>query len=1120
MNKGVCAALWTALALLLSVCCTAQDKVTLTCKAKTGQVVRFKSEGTLNLDAGGRKITLDIQETDKVTVSDVTSAGNITMDHELESSEVTVDGRKAPSPDPAKTKTTITVRPDGSLAAYKYAGEAEQGKLGARIYRASHPVFTDKALGAGDKWSHEFKADPDLNVLAAKADYEVVGFETVGGADTVKIKVAYQETDASPPLTLNGTFWVEKASGGLIVADYDIENVVLGGGDQGPAASGHFRDERISGSLLGNAKPGDNKPGTKPGSEAKPEPKKDKTIDETVKDYEKLPGLFTLYRKHEAGRDTIYLEIKEDQLDKLMMMEVTASTGSAGGIVAGNPLNDLVFKFSKVQDDRLLLVTPNISFRADGQKPIARAVQRSFADGYLDSYKIEAKQPERKSLLINVSDLFRGDIANFATQIPGYTLDREKTYVASIKSFPENLVVETAYHFTGNGRGGEDTLADPRSLPFRVVYTLFALPDNGYRPRLADPRVGYFTTDHQDFTVDGRDDEMVHYILRWQMEKADPKAALSPPKKPIVFWLDNAIPTEYRDAVRDGILYWNKAFLKLGIQDAIVVKQMPDNADWDHADMRYNTIRWVTSPSSGYAVALFRSNPITGQILNANITVDANLVRYTKLERTHVVDPASYFQDPPFDPNALNTRRCEMAAGKMEQAWFGQLALEMLNPPGIGLDELTYTQAFLRDVVSHEMGHCLGLRHNFIASTYHTMEELKDPKLLAETGITASVMDYNPFNICAIKNKGVAYWTQTIGPYDIWAIQYGYTPIEAHTSEGELYKLSAIASRCNEPGHAYQSDEVADQFDPEVTRFDLGRDPLAYWARTIQISRHLMLHLAEREPKQGESYWRFTQDFNRLLGLYSRGAAVSSRYIGGLYLNRNHRGDPGEKPTLQPVPAEQQKQALHILTTYIFAQNALTLPPSYYGKLTGDPFGGFDISGLLGGISSQEFPVRDQIASVQRAALQRVFSPVVLRRIVNNEYKIGDPNKALTLPTVFHTVGGAVWSELDTRQNIPSLRRQLQRTYLDTMIAMVVNPTSNAPEDAKMLAWDQLRQLKARIATAQQARHDEYTRIHLDESLMRISRALEARQVIGTSSPAPVITLQSLLGGSAPPSGN
>ena len=695
------------------------------------------------------------------------------------------------------------------------------------------------------------------------------------------------------------------------------------------------------------------------------------------------------------------------------------------------------------------------------------------------------------------------------------------------------MVVETQYHFAGRSAFAGAGQADGRSLPLKLNYTLFPLPDKGYRPRLADGRVGYFQTEFQSFDDDSKDDTMVRYIYRWNLEKADPKAALSLPKKQIVFWLDNAIPLEYRDTVKEGLLCWNSAFEKVGIKDAIVVKQMPDNADWDHADMRYNTIRWVTSPEAGYAVALFRVNPLSGEILNANITVDANFTRFIKLERKHRVDPASFFDNlnaPPaalslgHSPNGFSAfpnddpRRCEMAQGMMEQGWFGNLAMRLMDPEG-KIDEKEYMRQYLRHVVTHEMGHIMGLRHNFIASTTLDMKELQDQKMIEKMGVSASVMDYTPYNIFALKHKGVAFYQPTIGPYDYWAIEYGYTPIEAATPQGELFKLRNIASKCNEPGHAYQSDESADGFDPAVVRFDLGKNPLDYFQKTLEVSRHLLLHLGERVPKNGESYHEFTRDFEGLLGQYSRAASLSARYVGGLHMNRNYKGDPNEKAPLVPVDAAEQKRALQLVNTYILSDEAFGFPRSYYTKLTSDPSAGLDIAAFLSG-GGDDYPIRDQFSSIQRAALRQLFSPLTLKRVVNNEFKIGDATQALTLPNLFHSVGGTVWSELDARKSIGTLHRQLQRAYLDTLIGMVTNTGNTAPDDAKLLAWDQLRQLKGKIAVVASASPvggkaglDDYTKIHLAESLMRINRALDARMTVGSQSAASANPFSFLLGG-------
>jgi hypothetical protein len=1106
--RATCAA-----ALLLSACavCLAQGRSVVVCKAKSGSVMHYKEEGTLSLDAGGNKMSMEIKQTEKATITDVASNGNITRESQTESSETTVNGNKMPSEE-HKEKTTVVTAPDGSLVSFKSEDE-KMAKISARMTEATNPVFPTKPIGPGDKWSRDFKASDDTGTLAAHADFQVVDAETVNGVACLKLKGDFKETEGDHPISVSGTFCVEKSTGDTISADYEVDNLVLG--DGAPAASGKMHEERLDGSPTGEAaaaatggKGDQAKAGGAKASDTKPEVKKDKNIDETVKDYEKLPGIFTLYRKTENGHLTIYAEIKESQLDKLMMLEVTASTGNAEHVVAGTPLNDLVFKFVK-EDDRLMLLAPNIAFRADEKTPIARAVHRSYADAYLEAFKIEAKQADRKSLLINISDFFKGDIAQISQIFSGgggmfggmgnsYSMDKDKTFITYVKDLPENLVVQTQYHFSGSGRSGSAVLADPRSIPIKIDYTLFFLPCDGYIPRLADARVGFFTTDYQSYDNDGVDDTMVHYIYRWRIEKADPRLALSPPKKPIVFWLDNAIPTEYREYVKEGLLLWNKGFEKVGIKDAIVVKQMPDDADWDTADMRYNTIRWVTSPDMAYAVAQFRVNPLTGEILNANITVDANFTRAIKMERSHIVDPATYFQDPEAAPTQrADPRRCDMAEGMQEQAWFGGLAISLLGQADSHISEKDYVHSFLREVVGHEMGHIMGLRHNFIASTFHSATELADSSVNA-SGVSASLMDYNPFNVFALKHAGVDYYCSTIGPYDMWAIEYGYTLTGGRTPEADKGVLNSIASRCNEPGHAYESDEEADQFDPAVVRFDLGSNPLAYYRKSLQVMSSLMDRLGDRVPKNGESYHKFTQDFERLLGMYVRNASMTTRYIGGQHLCRNFRGDSGEKPELIQVEPAEQRQALDILNTYVLSESAFKLPKSYFTHLTADPFGGFDISGYMGGLSSKEFPIRDQIAGVQASALRRLFSTQTLRRIANNEYKTEDPAHAMTLALLFDRVGATVWSELPQHRNIGALHRQLQRLHLQTMVGMVTEQSNTAPDDAKMLAWDQLRQLKTKIASALLAgTFDTYTRIHLAQAQTIIARALDAKMVIG-----------------------
>jgi len=423
---------------------------------------------------------------------------------------------------------------------------------------------------------------------------------------------------------------------------------------------------------------------------------------------------------------------------------------------------------------------------------------------------------------------------------------------------------------------------------------------------------------------------------------------------------------------------------------------------------------------------------------------------------------------------------------------------------------MSYARAFLRTTVTHEMGHILGLRHNFVASTAYSLGQLRNKEFVQREGVTASVMDYVPFNIAALKQKGVPYWSSCVGRYDIWAIRYGYAE-PTPDSGGEGAFLRKIASASAQPGHAYQSDELADQFDPDITRNDLSSDPLAYWTRMLQTVRYLMLHLGDRVPRKGESYWEFTRQLNMALSLYARAAAIVSRYIGGVKIRGNFRGDPGEKPVLEPVPAAKQRSALRLINLYIFAPNAFALPKSYYGKLAGEPFPNL-IQSVLSG-SSSDFPMLDTFASIQAAALRRIFSPAVMRRVLNNEFRRSDNGPVLTLAEIFQSVGYQVWSDISSPQGVSALRRQLQRVHLDAMISMVIQPSSGTPEDARMLAWDQLRRLKTRLEAAKRGNlHDAYTRVHVDESLMRINRALDAKQILGAPAPSTPSLLQMLLG--------
>ncbi|MFN4032713.1 MAG: zinc-dependent metalloprotease [Fimbriimonadales bacterium] len=1112
----------------------AQEKTLLQLKAKPGQTMRYRLSGTLSVEAAGNTFNLEITSVVVQKILEVSPEGNIKQEQTTESYEMSFGGQKMPAPDEMLSgKTTTVLKPNGELISRESTQEeesedAEQKHLGQTLA----VIFSDKPVGVGDKWSYTFKDDSKLGTVPATIEYTVRGFETWKGIRVVRIASAYTAGGGSQ-VTADTELLVELRTGDTVYATAKITGMSWGQGGVTAAASAQLEYERIEGTPLPEGANGapqqaaptqdtqtaePKKEEQKPAEgEKKEDPKKkEKTIEDVTKDFEKLEGLFTLYRKKEAGKDTLYMEIRRDQLERLYFLQATVSEGlPTFFLAAGTPINDILFKLVQ-RDEQILFVVPNIGFQASPNTPIARSVRRSFADAYLEAFKIEAKSDEGKRLLIDVSNLFRSDIIQIQ-QIVGiaaggsYSIDREKTVYNQVKAFPNNIFIQTAYHFAGGpqrgggltgilgGLAGGANLADPRSVPLTVNYNLWELPtNNGYTPRFYDPRVGYFITAYEDFTRE-KEDQSRRYILRWHLEKADPNAELSPPKEPIVFWIDNAVPYEYRDAIRDGILEWNKAFEKIGFKDAIVVKQMPDDADWDHADMRYNVIRWVTSPGNGYAVALFRPNPLTGQILNASITIDGNMARFTRVQFVREIDPLAAFKEAEqreqhcCDHHAHHSpHTCTFAQDTLQRAWQGFVMMELLagRRGATKISEEQFVKDYIKSVTMHEMGHILGLRHNFVASRQHTLEELKDGERVRQRGTVASVMEYDPFNQAALHAPDTVYWNPTIGPYDYWAIEYGYRVFpEANTPEAERPHLLEIAQRNTEPGLAYETDDYADRFDPYVTRFDLSKEPLEYWELVIKDTHELLEVLPSRVPASGESYYDFTRYFFGTLASFSRAATQLCRFVGALQIRRNFASDPNAQPPLEPVSAEKQRRALQLLATYIFSESAFNFPKGLYLKLGPNPYGG-------GGVIPADAPVRDFLSNIQRLTLARLMANDTLRRVANNEFKAVDERNALTMAELFDTLQGVIWSEAQSNRPVSALRRQLQRAHLQTLVDMLTKNTG-APDDAKMLARYHLRQLREQLAKQLPRVQDAYTRAHYSEAVDVIDKALNAQYMLG-----------------------
>jgi hypothetical protein len=855
------------------------------------------------------------------------------------------------------------------------------------------------------------------------------------------------------------------------------------------------------------------KPKTKPESNAK-SPKEDELEDfaEVTKDTQKSEGIFTIYRHQHKNK--IYLEIKPEQLQKNFLATSTLESGiGEKGIYSGMPLQDFLFYFQKI-DNQIQFVVRNVNFRTREGDPQAKSVARSFSDSVLYTIPIKSIHSERKTIIIDLGDLLLTDLAGLASNLE-LAASPEQAYLGNAKVFPGNLELEAIFNFANAGKyegNNSDVLPDSRGFTLKVHYSLSELPKSKYQPRLADERVGYFLTAYQDLSKDERRDPFVRYINRWNLEKQDPTAAISPPKKPIVFWIDNAVPLEYRDAIKEGVLMWNQAFLKAGFKDAIQVQQMPDNATWDPADIRYNTIRWINTVDGFFAMGPSRVNPLTGEILDADILIDGSFVRLLKNDYRQIIQPQNSQTRTSLSALVNNGRLCDKGNQKSPQSLgnlsklatdydlcygmeasnqlaFGSLAISMLgNSPPSPKELKDYIHQYLRLIITHEVGHTLGLRHNFRGSTLLSPVEMNNSEITRTKGMTASVMDYIPPNIAPDGVKQGDYFPNQVGPYDEWAIEYGYSPSQATTTLGEKSFLAAIAGQSNQRELSYAPDEDLSNSDPTVNPWDHSGNVLVYSQSQLANARRMWERLNKGYTIDEESSSDVEERFNSILRNYLQNLYYTSKYIGGQSFYRVKPSDTKGQLPFVPVSVEQQRQALMTMQKYVFAEDALKFPPELLNKLVPSRW-------LHWGTSIQQgrldYPIHDLVLLVQTAVLRDLLASDRLTRLKDLELK-SEPGKSLTLPELFDTLQSGIWSEVLQPQGklqISSLRRGLQREYLEIMMEMVLRKES-VPEDARTLAWYKLKQLNSKLKRV--GSEDEYTQAFLLETRDRIEKTLNA----------------------------
>lgn len=787
---------------------------------------------------------------------------------------------------------------------------------------------------------------------------------------------------------------------------------------------------------------------TEMAAKPKPKPKKPKkSIATLTKKSKKMEGLFTVYQDTVTG--AVKMLITKDQLDKdyiyfSQIADGVTEAGSFRGAYRGSNVFHIKKYFNKID-----FYAPNTSFYFDEGNAISKAAKANISDARVASTKVLFADEKKGEYLIDATGLFLSETLTRVKppRFPGRSpfafslgrFDKNKSKIEAIKNYPENTNIKTEYVYSNPSvlNGGSNAVTDGRNVSIKVFHTFMNMPDDGYEVRMDDPRVGYFLTQTNDMTSTGTVNyrDLVH---RWRLVKKNPNLGVSEPVKPITWWIENTTPVEWRETIKEGVLAWNEAFEKAGFKNAMVVKVQPDDADWDAGDVRYNVLRWTSSPNppfGGYGPSFV--NPRTGEILGADIMLE--YVHFTNrvfADRLYN-DAASYMHletDEELeikrlkDKNKQNHMYCSMGHLMHENNMFGTAVLQATGASDLEME--TLKKEGMKSLIMHEVGHTLGLNHNMKASQIYTPAQLADANFIKGKALTGSVMDYAGINVTNDRSKQGQYYDMAVGPYDIWAIQFGYTPFK---SKGEM---TSLLNKSTKPELIFGNDaddmrSPGKAIDPRVMTGDLSGDQITYSINRFKLINDMMKNIKTRFAKKDGTYVDLVRAYYSLNGQAARAGDVISRFIGGVYVDRAMVGQTGGTMPYTPVSLADQKRAFNALKKYVFAPNAFSAPKEVYNYLAWQRRG----YNFFGG--PEDPKIHRQILGYQARVLAHIMHPNTLQRLgdselYGNKYKLStfmtDLNNAMFKPDVYGSIN--------------SFRQNLQITYVKRLVNMVTGRTA------------------------------------------------------------------------------
>lgn len=742
-----------------------------------------------------------------------------------------------------------------------------------------------------------------------------------------------------------------------------------------------------------------------------------------------------LFKVHQID-DKVLFELPTSAMGKDLLWKAATAGGTSVDAYAGEMTGLTVVRFAR-RGNRIFMKEVDYNLR-DGDPDdsgFKANIDLNTTETIVGSYPVQAEGPNG-SVVIDVTALFLGNPSDIGSRrATGGGADANRSFIETVKAFPTNIEVTSTqtltaagpanpFNPTGGGRGATTT---------RVHYSMVALPDKPMMGRLSDSRIGFFSTDFS--TIGGKDNRVENYgyITRFRLEKKDPSARLSEPVEPIKWYISKEVPAKWRSWVKKGVEDWNVAFEQAGFKNAVVAVDAPNDPDWSPEDARYSVIRWSPrAVENAYAGPI--TDPRSGETISAQMVI---------------------FQD----------------VMKLSQGWyFAQCGAVDPRATKLPVDDELQGE-LLRYVVAHECGHALGLYHNWKASSHYSVAQLRDPKFTAENGVSASIMDYSRFNYVAQPGDGVKRLIGMVGPYDKFAIQWGYSPIPGvQKPEDESRTLDGwLGRQVSDPRLRYWPE--GDPVDSAAQNEDIGNDAVAVGRMGMKnldrIAKNILLNATS---KYGKDYSLLGEMHSRLIGQRLQESIHVLKNVGGVVGTDYHAGRGAE--VYAPVAKAKQAESVGFLLNEALKPSPALYAPAILNRV--QPSGMF----------------RD-INNMQMLVLSSLLAESRLQRLTDQEAMSGA--KAYTVSSLVADVTNGAWSELGTAHpQIDLVRRGLQRNYL-RIIDTKINVAAPSSTDVKMNALAALKGLAKRIDAALPKTTDAATKMHLVASRRDIEKIMDGK---------------------------